>query len=571
MRFTAIAIVAALSLSAPQLPPVPPLPADQWPRAETAEPFARDLMAHIPPATLDAILAEQRDLLPAVFRNFGTALLSKDATLRAAAADYATALVRAHAQRIPRAFTTEDVQLLVTFQVIDPLRYGEDEQFRAAVDAILPRSLPATLPLALRRADVAELNRAAPLPFDTYEALASAAGLLARRSGGRFVAFAAAKPRVQSTGLDRIEASIFSLNSRDATPEQARGFLAAVRRAAPQRRLIVLGDAEMHKALGAEIEGLHIDFIDSFSRPFTLWPRDPFFVARGAGGALVFVNRPNLQRGREEDANMVRALIDGLPKSLDERWKPRWTTGTTAFHNGQVLLTPDAVWISMHSVELRAREILGLDHVPVETFGTTEGVAKYFAAVQRAAGELAQLYGRPVRFVHDMTPSPALVKALGGGAGFDLDSIVTLLPRKDGKIDALVGDVSAGLRLAKNADWSEFAKIFGTEPFSFIDNQGLQAFLDRCAKDLATRGMHVQRLPLLLVSQESAPFLVTWNNVRLEEGRAEGFASGLPAGDRMARDVFAQSGYQLTLFPPLPRSIILNGGYRCASNEVRER
>ena len=51
----------------------------------------------------------------------------------------------------------------VTFQVIDPLRYGEDEEFRRAVDAILPRSLPPALPLALRRADLADLNRSAPV------------------------------------------------------------------------------------------------------------------------------------------------------------------------------------------------------------------------------------------------------------------------------------------------------------------------------------------------------------------------------------------------------------------------
>jgi hypothetical protein len=44
-----------------------------------------------------------------------------------------------------------------------------------------------------------------------------------------------------------------------------------------------------------------------------------------------------------------------------------------------------------------------------------------------------------------------------------------------------------------------------------------------------------------------------------------------PAGDRMARDAVARSGYEPLLFPPLPCSIILNGGYRCASNEVRER
>lgn len=172
---------------------------------------------------------------------------------------------------------------------------------------------------------------------------------------------------------------------------------------------------------------LRIDFIDNYNRPLTPWPRDPFSVARTAGGNVVFINRPNLQRNREEDATMVRVLIDGMPAPLDARWKARWTTGATSFHNGQVLLTPGAAWISMHNVEFRAVELLGFDRVPVDDFHSTEGVARYAGAVQRAAKELSDLYGRPVRFVHDLPRSSESIEKLAGGAGFDLDSIVTLL------------------------------------------------------------------------------------------------------------------------------------------------
>src|ERR1041384_5971081 len=132
MRFIAIAIVAALSLSAANLPPIPPLPTNGWPSPAVAEPFARALMAQVPPAQLDTIIAADPQIAPALLRNLGTALLSRDAALRAAVADYATALVRAHAQRIPAKFSDDDVRALVTLQVIDPLRYGEDEAFRAA-------------------------------------------------------------------------------------------------------------------------------------------------------------------------------------------------------------------------------------------------------------------------------------------------------------------------------------------------------------------------------------------------------------------------------------------------------
>ena len=90
--------------------------------------------------------------------------------------------------------------------------------------------------------------------------------------------------------------------------------------------------------------------------------------------------------------------------------------------------------------------------------------------------------------------------------------------------------------------------------------------------------MTVRRLPLLSVSaslldrddiREGFEFLMTWNNVVLEKRRAEGFASLLTAGDALAQKTFAASGYKLVLFPPLVNSIILGGGYRCASNHVR--
>ena len=122
--------------------------------------------------------------------------------------------------------------------------------------------------------------------------------------------------------------------------------------------------------------------------------------------ALVFVNRPNQQRNREEDASMVRVLLNGLPKSLDDRWKPRWTTGATLFHNGQILLTPKAVWISMHSVEFRALELLGIDHVPVETIR----IAGRHRALHRrsaARGERAVEVVRPTRAFRSRTAAHA--------------------------------------------------------------------------------------------------------------------------------------------------------------------
>jgi hypothetical protein len=44
--------------------------------------------------------------------------------------------------------------VLIAFQVLDPLRYREDEEYRRAVDTILPVSLNPTLPEPLRRAAI---------------------------------------------------------------------------------------------------------------------------------------------------------------------------------------------------------------------------------------------------------------------------------------------------------------------------------------------------------------------------------------------------------------------------------
>jgi hypothetical protein len=583
-----VAVLAALSLFAAAehvaFPPVPPVPNSGWPEAEVAEPFARELMARVPAAAFDDAAHANPELVPAVLRNLGTALLSHDAQLQLSVKRYATALVRAHAARMPREFSDDDLHMLVAFQVLDPLRYGEDDAYRRAVDTILPDSLTPSLPEPLRRADVNELNRVAPISFDTAEALAVSAGLV-RASSSRFVANSSVT--IGTAGNEAIEASIYSINSRFVKADEAKRFLTAVRAAAPQRRIVVIGDEAMKSALKNDLAS--IEFVNNFNRPLTPWPRDPFSVARAANGSVVFINRPNQQHNREEDASMVRVLLNGLPKPLDDRWKPRWTTGATSFHNGQILLTPKAIWISMHSVEFRALELLGMDHVPVEGFGSAAGIATYIDAVQRAANELATLYKRPVRFVHEPPHTPQQIATLGGGAGFDLDSIVTLLPHPDGSIDALVGDVALGRKLAASAnDWQELEKTYSLTANardavikfqSEAESTGLQRFLDGCANDLAARGMNVRRLPLLMVPTsllindddrpETPYFLVTANNVVLEGNRAEGFASGLRVVDSAARSKFKSAGYELTLFPLLPRSVVLNGGYRCASNEVR--
>ena len=117
-------------------------------------------------------------------------------------------------------------------------------------------------------------------------------------------------------------------------------------------------------------------------------------------------------------------------------------------------------------------------------------------------------------------------------------------------------------------------------PDAATQNIALQQFLDEVAGELARDGMTVRRIPLIVVPKSvvardnvPADFLLTWNNVVLEQRgatrRAEGFASLLPSVDAAVKKVFEASGYRLDLYPPLVRSVLLGGGYRCASNHLR--
>jgi hypothetical protein len=121
-----------------------------------------------------------------------------------------------------------------------------------------------------------------------------------------------------------------------------------------------------------------------------------------------------VQPGREEDQHLGAALIDTLPAALDRTWGRgnggvRWTVAPAPFHNGQVLITRGAAWITLHTLEPRILALLGRARVPVESFGAPAGIGRYLAAARRAEAELETLYGRPVRFVH---PLPA-----AGGTG----------------------------------------------------------------------------------------------------------------------------------------------------------
>jgi len=484
-------------------------------------------------------------------------------------------------------WTPAELQSLLTLQLVDPERFVSDATFRARVLEALPRSLDPSAPPRLRDELLFELNQVRGIDFAASEAIETGWGAVPRRALERRVPFPAGtadRLRFFDEAEDPLAASVYSLPSFFFSPEAAESFLAGVRRAVPDRTLIVLTDVPLRRRL--EGSGLKLRLLETYGRPYSPWPRDPFSLVRSPSGAVRVLVRPNRQPEREEDASLGPELIQNLPEDLDRAWGgAAWAEAPVPFHNGQVLLTREAAWITLHTLEPHVLSALKLDRVPVETFSDAKGIDRYVTAVEKAAKELETLYGRPVRFVHPLrsVDGPTLMRRFAGGAGYDLDSIVTLLPGKK----ALVADADAGRKLLAKMtpeDWKSLREGYGLQPTgeALAPSVALDGFLNLVADHLRKEGMEVRRLPLLAVpvallrNREGLThdeFLITWNNVVAEtrDGRlrAEGFASLIPTGDRMARETFAAAGAQLDLFPPLVRSVILNGGYRCASNHVR--
>jgi hypothetical protein len=547
----------------------------------------------ISPEELEVRLAKDVASLPATTAALGRAL---EGSSRSKAADYLAALARARCRRLARQgnWTPADLQALLTIQLADPERFVSESAFRARVVEILPHALDPSAPARLRDDLLFELDQVRGMDFAASEAIEAGWDAVPRRALERRIDFpkgAADRLRFFDEAESPLSASVYSLPSFFFGIDEAAAFLGGVRKAAPDRTLIVLTDLPLRRRL-EERSDLKLRLLETYGRPYSPWPRDPFSLVRTPSGAVRVLVRPNLQPGREEDASLGPELIQNLPDDLDRAWgRAAWTVAPVPFHNGQVLTTRDASWITLHALEPRVLALLKLQRVPTETFSSAAGVGRYVAMVKKAAAELETLYGRPVRFVHPLSDDPALMRRLGGGAGYDLDSIVTLLPGSK----ALVADVTAGRELLARLtpeDWKALRDGYGLEPegeeliralTAAQSTADLDGFLDLTAEHLAKQGMEVRRLPLLSVpvallrNREGLThreFLITWNNVVAEtrDGhlRAEGFSSLIPAGDRLAEDAFSAAGAHLDLVPALVRSVILNGGYRCASNHVRE-
>jgi hypothetical protein len=564
---------------------------------------ARALMAGTPPTQLAERLAREPGRLPEILAPLGRALASADADLSRKAGEYLAASARERGRALARrgSWSPEEVQALLALQLVDPERFVSDAGFRQRVTALLPNALDPASPPALRDALLLELNQVRGFDFAASELVERAWGAIPRSAAERRVDFAPAAQRFDADVAGRLTASVYSLPSFFFDEAAAGAFLAGVRAADPERTLVVLTDPPLLDRLQPRAKALRLHLIDTRGRAYSPWPRDPFSLVHARQGGVRVLARPNRQTGREEDLHLGPELVRSLPADLDGAWgKVTWAEAPVPFHNGQVLLTADAAWMTLHALEPRILALLGLDRVPVESFATPEGIDRYLAAADKAAAELGAFYGRPVRLVHPLPRTgntegrTELMRRLGGGAGYDLDSIVTLVPAKKGNkaVAALVADVSVGRALLARlpaSDGDALRRGYGLAPGGDLaaaqrtpEMDALAAFLDLVASHLATQGMDVRRLPLLTVPVSQlqhraglthSGFLITWNNVVVETrkgaARAEGFSSLIPSGDAQAREAFGALGVHLDLLPPLVRSVILNGGYRCASNHLR--
>ncbi len=508
-------------------------------------------------------------------------------------------------------WSAAELDALLERLLLDPGRLEDDAELKARVLPIAAAALPAEASEQLRDQLLSRLSATAGLGLFDLETIELGWGTVRRSSAERHLETAGADNRWQLSLAhedDPITVSIYSLSGTLFEVAEAETFLRSVRRWAPDRSLLVLADYPLSRELAPLASELKLDLMRTWSRAYSPWPRDPMSLLWGVEAGPVLVLRPNRQPTREFDSGMGLELIQELPVELDERLGGlRWAVAPVPFHNGNMLSTPDTLWISLHTLESRILEILGVDRVPVESFTTSAGVTAYLRAARRAAHELESVFGKPTEFVHALpdtsAPPGALqvaMRRIGSGAGFDLDSTLTILPAGQGRSRpmALVGQPSLGAELIQQAPEAEIERLrsaYDLEPTgrelaeriaeaqNVPRSRGLEVFLDLIASHFTEMGLTVQRLPLLLVPtslvrhSERYPdphFLLSWNNVVLDsvgdQANAEGFASMFDSGDQRAREVFAEFGYRLELLPPLTESVLRNGGYRCASNHIRQ-
>jgi hypothetical protein len=521
--------------------------------------------------------------------------------LAAMQAEVAT-VFRLRSERISRrdpSWPDAQADAILMLIMIDARRFATDPDFRANVVPVMRDALTSEVPVGARKRMLARLNN---LEFGAAERIEVAWGLARRSSRSREVVFGTWPTRLGSA--HPIRSSVYALPSAFFEYPESADFLRAVHALAPERDIIVLSNAPLVDELRPLADEMPLHLIDTLGRHYTPWPRDPFALVSQPNGPVVVVTRPNVQARREFDLYMGRELIQGLPDRLDVAWGGvEWMVAPIPFHGGHTLATPGTTWASVHTLLPRIVEILGHTPTPGE-LTQPSNLSAFLDATRLAQEEFESVFGQPVRFVHALpnrASSPELEELetmLIGGGTSDLDSLVTILPGVREDRVALVADFTIGRALLEEVDGDELDRFrvdfhltatgeelrrqLREQPLTEV-NRRIDAFLDHTSRYLREQGMEVQRLPLLHVPEHLVEerlrlvrdgFLITWTNVVHEqvdgELRAEGFASGLSTIDKRATETFRVAGVTLRLVPGLARSVMRDGGYRCASNHVRQ-
>ncbi|NKB89230.1 MAG: hypothetical protein GKS06_13515 [Acidobacteria bacterium] len=516
-------------------------------------------------------------------------------------ADYLVAVASTMASSLDERgdWTDEELDRLLTVQLVNPGRFAESQSFRYQVAALLRRANSVSLSDVLRLAMLERILNNVGVDYGIGEDVAASWGLVRRESSARVNA--TPETQIVVDALEPIEATLVALTSQFIGVAEASDFLAGLQRYAPDRDILAVVDQRLANEL-EPIRWPRTEFLSALGLQLSPWPRDPLLLGRRGDGGVEVVIRPDLQVGREFDNDLGKLVVAQLPDQIDERWRAAtWRTASQPFHNGQILLTPNEVLVSLHSLERAALDHLGLQRGPTGNFATGDGIDEYLAALDFAAQGLGTLFGREPRFVHDLPRQGETaarrkqMTTLLGGGGFDLDSLATVISGDSGDAErVLVGDLRLGVQLLEELNDVEIhglREVYGMDADADVVGQirdwiaserglALGAFLDDIANHMAS-STSVERLPLLLTPttvladrEEIAheDFLIGWQNVVITKSVggfvAEGFASGIPRGDRLAAAAFAAGNVDMHYLPPLVSGVIRNGGYRCSTNHL---
>ena len=514
-----------------------------------------------------------------------------------------------------------EINEILTLAFVDPNRFfGHDPVFQALILSHLPTAIDGKAPDTLRRRLLNTLSQIPAIGFDQLETIALGWDLANRPSSERELPFQDLGPLSCPDGVSPLQALLFSFPSSMFDTDDCIALLDSVHQSSPSVTLAVISDYTANDGASAErfrakARALGAHLIAPLGPSPSPWLRDPIFVGRDSNQQLVLINRAGSQQGREQDQNIPRQLIQGAPSEFESLTGPLfWSQAPFHFHGGHLLFTPESPWISVHSIETQILQRLDLQSIDVQKLIDTSGWKSFSEAANASAEELGKLGGHRVQWVHPWPSPPAgmehsdFVRCLGGGNDIDLDTLLTILP--GGPSDtAILGDLESGAALlgtVSDEELAEFSRRFQIRvPTRDLRDAltrwkgsprvtGLSAFLELVATHLRAKGLRVRRTPLLMMptplianhpkfaaEQPHAHFPIGFSNVVLDSQpapnepaefrlRAHSFESCLPTFDEEARRIFTEAGCELMLHPALVESIISEGGFRCATQEIRK-